>query len=74
MSEPEKRFKCGGCEAAIFKNEINKNGNVIKIKKAVIQKRYKSIGGEWNRASRKAINSLCSKKPSRMLSSFSIGI
>jgi hypothetical protein len=48
MSEPEKRFKCGGCEAAIFENEIMKNGNVFKIKKAVIQKRYKSNDGEWN--------------------------
>ena len=36
MSEPEKRFKFGRCEAAIFENEIMKNGNVIKIKKAII--------------------------------------
>lgn len=41
MSQPIKRFRCGSCEAAIFENEINKNGQTIKVKKVVIQKRYK---------------------------------
>ena len=47
MSRPEKRFKCGGCEAAIFENEINRNGKAVKLKKAVIQKRYKTADDEW---------------------------
>jgi len=47
MSKPEKRFKCGSCEAAIFENEINRNGKTVKLKKAVIQKRYKTANDEW---------------------------
>ena len=46
MSQPEKRFRCGCCEAAVFENEINKNGMALKVKKVVIQKRYKS-NEEW---------------------------
>ena len=47
MSKPEKRFRCGSCEAAIFENEINRNGKAMKLKKAVIQKRYKTADDEW---------------------------
>ena len=47
MAQPEKRFRCGSCEAAIFENEITKNGEVIIVKKAAIQKRYKSKDDEW---------------------------
>ena len=47
MSRPEKRFRCGSCEAAIFENEISRNGKAIKLKKAVIQKRYKNADDEW---------------------------
>ena len=46
MSQPEKRFRCGCCEAAIFENEMTKNGLAFSIKKIVIQKRYKS-NDEW---------------------------
>ena len=47
MSKPEKRFKCGSCEAAIFENEINRNGKTVKLKKVAIQKRYKNADEEW---------------------------
>jgi len=47
MAQPEKRFKCGACEAAIFENEISRNGRMITLKKAAIQKRYKDSEGEW---------------------------
>ena len=53
MPKPEKRFKCGGCEAAVFENEINRGGKTMKIKKVSFQKRYKSMDGEW-----KSTNSL----------------
>ena len=33
MPEPEKRFRCGGCEAAIFENEIGRGSQVVKVKK-----------------------------------------
>ena len=44
MAKPEKRFRCGGCEAAIFENEIGKG---VKVKKVSFQKRYKTTEGEW---------------------------
>jgi len=47
MAKPEKRFRCGGCEAAIFENEINKSGSAVKLKKVAFQKRYKTPDGEW---------------------------
>ncbi|MEI8174042.1 MAG: hypothetical protein WCH07_11260 [Deltaproteobacteria bacterium] len=47
MARPEKSFRCGGCEAAIFGNEISKGGTTVTIKKVVFQKRYKSAEGEW---------------------------
>jgi len=47
MPKPEKRFRCGGCEAAVFENEINRDGKTGKIKKVSFQKRYKSNDGEW---------------------------
>lgn len=47
MAKPEKSFKCGGCETAVFENEIIKGGKTASIKKVVFQKRYKSAEGEW---------------------------
>ena len=44
MARPEKRFKCGGCEAAIFENEIGKG---VKVKKVSFQKCYKNSDDEW---------------------------
>ena len=48
MARPEKSFKCGGCEAAVFENEILKGGKAIAIKKVAFQKRYKNANGEWD--------------------------
>ena len=47
MPKPEKSFKCGGCETAVFENEIAKGGKTTTIKKVVFQKRYKDADGEW---------------------------
>ncbi|MBW1789998.1 MAG: hypothetical protein JRK53_25850 [Deltaproteobacteria bacterium] len=47
MAQPEMRFKCGRCEAAIFENEIERDGVATKIKKVAFQKRYRSPDGEW---------------------------
>ena len=46
MAQPEKRFKAGNCEAAVFENKITKNGDTVIVKKVAIQKRYKS-NDEW---------------------------
>ena len=53
MAKPEKSFRCGGCEAAVFENEIVKAGKRLSIKKVSFQKRYKNVDGEW-----KSTNSL----------------
>jgi hypothetical protein len=47
MAQPEKRFKAGSCEAAVFENEITRDGNTITVKKVAIQKRYKTQNDEW---------------------------
>ena len=47
MAMPEKRFKCGAVEAAVFVNEIEKNGKKIELKKVSIQKRYMTADEEW---------------------------
>ena len=56
MPKPEKRFRCGGCEAAIFENEISRGTQIVKIKKVSFQKRYKSADGEWKSTSSLDIN------------------
>lgn len=47
MAQPEKRFKAGSCEAAVFENEITRDNNTITVKKVAIQKRYKTQDDEW---------------------------
>ena len=53
MGHPEKKFRCGGCEAAIFENEYIKDGKPLTVKKVSFQKRYKIDDGDW-----KSTNSL----------------
>jgi len=49
MGELVKRFRCGACEALIFENEIDtRDGRKVKVKNAVLQKRYKDKNGEWS--------------------------
>jgi hypothetical protein len=47
MAKPEKRFRCGGCETAIFENEISRSGKTVNVKKVAFQKRYMNSDGEW---------------------------
>ncbi|MEE4264861.1 MAG: hypothetical protein V2I56_19410 [Desulfobacteraceae bacterium] len=47
MAQPERRFRCGSCEAAIFENEIERDGVKRSVKKTAIQKRYKAKDDEW---------------------------
>ena len=48
MARPEKKFKCGAVEAAVFVNEIEKSGKTLRLKKVSIQKRYRDADGNWN--------------------------
>ena len=47
MAQPEKRFKAGRCEAAVFENEIKNYGDTLRVKKVAIQKRYKARDDTW---------------------------
>ena len=47
MAKPERRFRCGSCEAAVFENERDVNGKKVRFKKVSFQKRYKDPEGAW---------------------------
>jgi hypothetical protein len=58
MGKPEKSFKCGSCDAAIFENEITVGGKTIKVKKVSFQKRYKDSDGEWKNTNSLDVNDI----------------
>ena len=58
MGKPLKSFKCGCCDAAIFENELQRDGAPVKVKKVAFQKSYKSSDGEWKTTSSLDINDL----------------
>lgn len=58
MAKPEKKFKCGAVEAAVFVNEIDKDGKALKIRKVSVQKRYRNADGDWNSTNSYDINDL----------------
>lgn len=58
MAQPEMRFKCGRCEAAVFENEIERSGTATKIKSVSFQKRYRSPDGEWKTTGSLDINEI----------------
>jgi hypothetical protein len=47
MAQPEKKFKAGNCEAAVFENELTRDGQTVFVKKVAIQKSYKDKNDEW---------------------------
>ena len=57
MAQPEKRLRCGPCEAAVFENELKRNGQPVKVKKVAIQKRYKDDEG-WKRTHSLDVNDI----------------
>lgn len=58
MSKPEKAFSQGSCRASIFVNEVRQNGNIARIKKASIQKRYWDRDGNWQNSNSYDVNDL----------------
>ena len=58
MAKPEKRFRCGSCEAAVFENERDVNGKKMTFKKVSFQKRYKDSDGEWKSTQSLDINDI----------------
>ena len=47
MSKPEKVFKMGAVRASIFRNEFERAGKMIPLRKVVLEVRYKDKNGEW---------------------------
>ena len=58
MAKPEKSFRCGGCETAIFENEIAAGGKTIRVKKISFQKRYRNSDGEWKSTTSLDVNDI----------------
>jgi len=44
---PEKKFRIGNCEAAVFANDVTVNGESRTTRKVVLQKLYKGKDGDW---------------------------
>ena len=58
MTHPEKKFQRGACNVSIFTNEVQKDGQIIRIPKAVFQKRYKDSKDEWQTTSSLDVNDI----------------
>ena len=58
MPKPDKVFKVGACQAAIFVNEIEKNGKVMTLPKVSLQVRFRDKTGEWKGTSSLSVNDL----------------
>ena len=58
MAKPEKVFKVGACQAAIFVNEVEKDGKVMTLPKVSLQVRFRDKRGEWKGTSSLSVNDL----------------
>lgn len=58
MSKPEHVFKVGAVRASIFKNALQKNGQILELPKVVIEVRYKDKTGQWQGTNSLSINDL----------------
>lgn len=47
MAKPEKKFRCGAVEAAVFENRVQKDGQTLRLKKVSVHKRYLDADGNW---------------------------
>jgi hypothetical protein len=55
-SPPVERFKHGSVEAAIFENEIKKDGKTFTIRKVVFQRNYLDKNDKWQSTSSLDVN------------------
>ena len=58
MSKPEKVFKAGAVRASVFRNVIEKSGELIPLRKVVIEVRYRDKNGEWKGTNSLSLNEL----------------
>lgn len=56
MAKPEITFKAGAVRASIFVNTIERGGQVIPIRKVVIEVRYRDKSGEWKGTNSLSLN------------------
>jgi hypothetical protein len=55
-NQPIEKFRHGSCEAAIFENEIKKNGSTFTVRKVVFQRNYLDKNDKWQSTSSLDIN------------------
>ena len=55
-NQPVAKFKHGSVEAAIFENEIKKDGKTFTIRKVVVQRNYLDRNDRWQSTSSLDIN------------------
>ena len=58
MAKPEQTFKVGAVRASIFRNTIEKNGQLIPLPKVAIEVRYKDKTGQWQGTNSLSLNDL----------------
>ena len=58
MAKPEKVFKMGAVRAAVFRNELQRDGQTVPIRKVVIEVRYKDKAGQWQGTNSLSLNDL----------------
>ena len=58
MVKPETVFKVGAVRASIFRNTIEKNGQLIPLPKVAIEVRYKDKTGQWQGTNSLSLNDL----------------
>ena len=58
MVKPEIVFKVGAVRASVFRNTIEKNGQLIPLPKVAIEVRYKDKTGKWQGTNSLSLNDL----------------
>lgn len=57
-SKPEKKFVQGNCSAAVFANNVTKDGETISVRSVSLQKSYRDKDGQWQHAASFGSNDL----------------
>lgn len=55
-NQPVAKFKHGSVEAAIFENEVKKDGKTFRIRKVVLQRNYLDRSDKWQSTSSLDVN------------------
>ena len=58
MTNPEKTFESGNCRAAVFYNEVKKDGKATEIPNVTITKRYLDKDNKWKNTNTFGINDI----------------